>query len=631
MSPLPESKVIGVSIVPHTVAPEMRYTQQRGPGPAALVRLFIKGGGIPETFNGKTPDDLVKTGNWAWHDAALAVPGSAETLTVLSFNGKSAAWGAGNAFTIDGRGTDTTTIKIEQPKAWVTAVTYRGPDGAVHPNRIVIHIRNNETTSAKVTGIRIWLPKPEEPWQLLHAGSWIPVNVAIPAADSGVVSSYIARLPLTYAAVEVRTSNGNLWAYSRIKAEHFAISGGWINNEGSDAHKDPAFLGLLKSLHIDTAHYQELSGYSDNPDLFNKFKLRRFNKLDPIDVYSKPEKLIDVHAVEFLGEPQYGGGKPVPPQTVHDRLVPYKGSPLPTSVTHSEERIWRWYAGVCDFPHYDAYRVTAPAADQWTKYDRWGGKKIRWGAPLETIGVMCRSLRALNQPLPCAYWSQGPHEGWDDPFDGRKRRSPTPAELRAQAIHALGARIVSLYWFNLSLNSLMMFPDTWDAMRRVGREIRMLEPILLDGDHTAFQKQGLPGAGPDWELSVVSAPDAAVCVAADVAYKIGDNGQEFVFGKPRPVRFAFPLPSRLRKPVDVFRVDADGVFDVKWQAKGGGIVIDDVRSEDAIYVVGLTKATRQGIVRRHSVALAHEEKFAVEKSELDALWKRDSEKRKKKR
>ncbi|MFM7188796.1 MAG: hypothetical protein ACKO14_13365, partial [Armatimonadota bacterium] len=84
-------------------------------------------------------------------------------------------------------------------------------------------------------------------------------------------------------------------------------------------------------------------------------------------------------------------------------------------------------------------------------------------------------------------------------------------------------------------------------------------------------------------------------------------------------------------PVDVFRVNADGVYDVKWQAKGTGIVIDDVRSEDAIYVVGLTKATRQGIVHRHSVALAHEEKFAVEKSELDALWKRDSEKRKKKR
>jgi len=122
-----------------------------------------------------------------------------------------------------------------------------------------------------------------------------------------------------------------------------------------------------------------------------------------------------------------------------------------------------------------------------------------------------------------------------------------------------------------------------------------------------------------------------LCVAADVAYKISERVREFVFGKPRPVRFAFPLPARLRKPADVFRIDADGVHNVKWQAKGDGIVIDDVRSEDALYVVGLTKATRQEIVHRHATALAHETKFAVEKSALDALWKRDSEKRKKKR
>ncbi len=624
------SKIIGVSIVPHTTAPEMRYAQQRGAGPAALVRLFVKGGGIPGMFNGKSPAELLKSGDWAWHDTATAIEGTAETLSVWSFNGKSAAWGPGNTFTVDGDGIEKVTIRIDQPQAAITTVTYRGPDGAIHPDRIVVHVRNDNKAALKVTGIRIWSPAHEAPWQQLYAGAWIPVNIVIGAADTGTIQKHIPNLPLSYAAVEVRTTSGNLWGYTRIKAEHFAISAGWINNEGSDTHKDPAFLSLLKSLHIDTAHYQELSGYSDNPELFNKYKLRRFNKLEPIDVYSKPEKLIDVHAVEFLGEPQYGGGKPVPPQEIYDKLLPYRNSPLPTSVTHSEERIWRWYAGLSDFPHYDAYRVVAPAADQWTKYDRWGGKKIRWGAPLETIGVMCRSLRELNQPMPCAYWSQGPHEGWDDPFDGRKRRSPTPSELRSQAIHALGARITSLYWFNLSLNSLMMFPDTWDAMRRVGREIRMLEPILLDGDHTAFLKQSLLGAGPDWELSVVSSADAALCVAADVAYKISDNGQEFVFGKPRAVRFAFPLPGRLRKPLDVFRVDADGVHNVKWQAKGDGIVIDDVRSEDAIYVAGVSKAARADVTKRHAAALAHEAKYPIDRAGLDVLWMRESEKRKKK-
>ena len=31
-------------------------------------------------------------------------------------------------------------------------------------------------------------------------------------------------------------------------------------------------------------------------------------------------------------------------------------------------------------------RVTAPSADAWSRYDRWNGQTIRWGAPLETIG-----------------------------------------------------------------------------------------------------------------------------------------------------------------------------------------------------------------------------------------------------
>ena len=157
-----------------------------------------------------------------------------------------------------------------------------------------------------------------------------------------------------------------------------------------------------------------------------------------------------IHAVEFLGEPQFGGGKPVAPQEAFDKLLPYRVSRLPTSVTLSDERTWRWYAGLSDFPHYDAYRVVAPAADAWGEYDRWGGRRIRWGSPLETIGDMCRSLRELSRPVPCAYWSQGPHDGWGGGWDGRARRSPTPDELRSQAMHALSTRITSLYWFTAS-------------------------------------------------------------------------------------------------------------------------------------------------------------------------------------
>ena len=89
------------------------------------------------------------------------------------------------------------------------------------------------------------------------------------------------------------------------------------------------------------------------------------------------------------------------------------------------------------------------------RYDRWDGKRNSLGAPLETIGEMSWSLRELNRPRPVAYWSQGPHYDWNGyGGPGAARR---PDELRLQAYHALASRITSLYWFSLSLRSLVTF------------------------------------------------------------------------------------------------------------------------------------------------------------------------------
>ena len=53
------------------------------------------------------------------------------------------------------------------------------------------------------------------------------------------------------------------------------------------------------------------------------------------------------------------------------RFRAYESTPFPTSITFSEDWGFRYYAGLCDYPHFDAYRVNAPAADRWDKYDRW--------------------------------------------------------------------------------------------------------------------------------------------------------------------------------------------------------------------------------------------------------------------
>jgi len=445
----------------------------------------------------------------------------------------------------------------------------------------------------------------------------MPVAAEVPPRDKGIVKLRTNKLPLTYVAIEVGTNAGPAWAHLRIKPEAFDISGGWV---GGNLTKEP-YLKLLQHLHVNTGHFDSVAGYTDNPALYDRYPLRLFNRLWPLDKWDTDAWLPRIHAVEFLGEPQYGGGRPVPPQEVFDKLLPYRGSRLATSVTHSEERIWRWYAGLSDYPHYDAYRVVAPSPDSWGEYDRWGGRRIRWGAPLETIGDMCRSLRELNRPMPCAYWSQGPHDGWGGRFDGRSRRSPTPDELRAQAVHALSTRITSLYWFNLSLKSLLKFPDTWDAMTLIGREIRMLEPFYLEGDAYRFERRVRADGAPDWDLASIAAPDAAVLFAVDTAYTADPQESVFKFGPPRSATFTFVLPPGLRGPKDVFRVDADGVHEAKWRAEGVGVVIDDTRSRDAIYVAANSIEVRKSIEQRRQAALAHEASHAVDRAAVEALLK----------
>jgi len=277
---------------------------------------------------------------------------------------------------------------------------------------------------------------------------------------------------------------------------------------------------------------------------------------------------------------------------VFKELQPYRFTRLPTTITHSEERIWRWYAGLSDYAHYDAYRVCAPAADNWRAYDRWNGQRIRWGAPLETIGDMTRSLREMYRPASIAYWSQGAHSGWDS-YGGRERTSPTPEELRMQAYQALANRITSLYWFNLSLKSLAKFPDLLAPIQKVNRETRVLEHFFLEGDAVHYRRLSKAGK-PDWDLSVIAAPQGALLFALDLDYQPHAVDKTFHFGAPRPATFEYPLPAYARRPVDVFRFDGQGLYDVEHDVTETGVIIHDTRNLTGIYV-----ATRDSNLRAH--------------------------------
>jgi len=632
--------VEGIHVVPHVQSMEMQYRREPDFSLGARVELFLRNTSsealtIPAStdirLRGKTPEELIQVDQWAWHDLPSAWGGEPLQLppgamTVWNWNGKREDWGTNTqaelSVTLPGANKPIQfPVRIDEPLVWLSAVTFLGDASNIQPDSMILHVVNRTSSPLRLEACRLWLPENNASWRVLRPQPWIdslerfPADGVIPTNDRGGASVAIGLLPLTYAALEVRLidtagKSVTVWTHQRIKREVFDISGGWVHDTSGGGNKpleSEAFHKTLRRAYVNTAHIGDISGYTDlnGPDgLYTRYPLRYFSNLLPIEHYNSDELLPRIHAVESLGEPQYGGGKPVPPHECWKALSIYAPTRLTTSVTHSEERVWRFYAGISDYPHYDAYRVTAPSADSWFNYERWGEKHIRWGSPLETIGEMSRSLRELNRPRPTAYWSQGPHYDWNG-YGGRKRGSPTADELRLQAYHALSSRITSLYWFNLSLRSLVTFPDLIEPMTRVGREIRLLEDFYLEGDAASHQRM-LRGDQPDWDLDVVAGPRGGLLFALDLAYTPDSEERIFKFGPPRECTFRFPLPVYLRQPVDLFRLDADGVTKVDYRIDGSEVEIRDSVSRVAIYVAANVPGEKERIESLRQKLIASE-------------------------
>ena len=626
-------EIIGTHVTPHQFSDEIKWRRAPNPDLSAKVDLFVQNNQSqalelsklnPPKFDEKSPEQLLQSSDWAWHDTPsswlddkVVVPSNA--VTVMTFNGMSSDWGTGTKHELT-LGSTEAAFTIDRPTHWMSAVTFRSVDEEgqesteVRPNQIIVYVENDDDRSFQIQAMKLWLPKPDGNHHVFHAAhhfselDCFPSNGIIPPHDKGGLIVICDRLPLTYVVVELIVKPEDqepksLWAHLRIKREVFDISGGWVVSklkEGNSLQIDD-YLALLKKMHINAGQIQDVSGYTDNPTQYEKWPIKRFNRMWPLEKYDTDSMLPEIHAVEFLGEPQYGGGRPVPPQKVWEGLAPYQPSRLPTSLTLSEEHSWRYYAGISDYPHYDAYRVTAPAADSWRMYDRWGGERIRWGSPLETIGVMTRSLREQSRPRPIAYWSQGAHDGWSG-FRRYRRTSPTPDELRSQAWHGLSNRVTSLYWYNLSLESLMKFPDLIDPIIRVNRESLMLNEIFLAGDAYEYER-----INNKWDLNSIATRDALLMVISDLDYQADTKKREFVF-KPRAGSFQFDLPPWLKGDLQIFCVDANGTHNVEHRSSK-----DHVEVDDQIHVVGIYIATTNDTLRSRIDAL-HSELIALEKS-----------------
>ncbi|MEZ5328680.1 MAG: hypothetical protein R3F19_26845 [Verrucomicrobiales bacterium] len=639
----------GLNVVPHVQSPNMRYRRAPDPEMGARVEIFLKNSSevpwqltsdLEYRFDEERPSQLLESGEWAWHETPSArdglpcgVPPGA--LTVWSFNSRGSKWAAGSSHRLTlGTGPETTSVDLDltAANAWLSAVTFDSSSDSIHPDKVFVHLANHTGADISIRRCRLWLPAEgadflallPQPW--LNALDLFPQNGIVTKGDKGGFVAKTDPLPLTYTAIEVECARADetsfsLWAYLRIKREVFDLSGGWVASDidGKNTLTMLPYLKTLKRMHINTGQIEEVGGYTDNAELYAQYPIKRFNRLANFQRYDADAMLSQIHAVEFLGEPQYGGGRPVPPQEVWKAFEPYQKTRLATTVTHSEERVWRYYAGLSDYPHYDAYRVTAPAADSWRSYDRWGGASISWGAPLETIGDMTRSLRDLNRPRPIAYWAQGAHDGWRT--RSRERASPTPDELAAQAYHGLANRITSIYWFNLSLKSLVKFPDLIDPITRVNRVSLTIAPLVIEGD--AYEYKRLLNEGKlDWDLSSITGKEGALFFANDLAYSPDNDTNTFEF-TPRQAALTFRLPGYLSKPEEVFRVDADGVHEVEFTLAPDALQINDRIDVAAVYVAAANPGLRQRLAQKHAELIKEESAYAFDPaskaSDLDSL------------
>lgn len=647
------AELAGITVTPQVRAASLRYRSSAGNELGVRVQLFVRNTQPATTgtngtflcnavlFDGQEPQAWIQSGDWAWHDTPsiwsqpeLGVPPGA--VSVWSFNTKKMRWGLGKKFPLeitDWQRIARTqlTVDLSAPQVWLSAVTFLSSDNNVQPDLVMFHIENQSRTPVKMKSARLYLAESRTRWRVLLPQAPLdriqtfPENGVIAAGDQGCARAQTDRLPLASAALEVTMADDqektfSLWAYQRIKRETFDISGGAVQDSGlgpANTLTNEAFLKILMRMHVNTALIANVPGYTDQagPDgLYTRYPLKRFGRLWPIADYDQDSLLPYIHGIDMVGKPQAEqGAVPRFPQAVEQALATYARTRLPTTVTLTDETAWGYYAGLSDYPALEAFRICAPSTDDWDLYDRWDGRLIGWGAPLETIGDLCRTLRELSRPVPIACWSQGPYFGWDA-IEGRRRTSPTPDELRLQAYHALSSRITSLYWNNLSLRSLVQFRDTIGELTRIGREIRMLDDFYLNGNAYRHQQVRRDGK-PDWDLASIVSPRGALLFALDLDYSPNRSARVFEFGHRREAVFSFPLPGYLRQVTDVFRVDAEGVYPVNFSATDQGVQIADKQNKVAIYVATPYPELRTVIEARRQTLLVAEQSLNFDPAE----------------
>ena len=618
----PRLDLSGITITPHIRSAALRYEHEPSEDLGARVELYLKNP-LTNAPSKKTtffcnaihideqePRHLLDNGAWAWQDTPnlwnekeVSVPPSC--VVIYRFNTKSNTWSLGKSFTMKLTDWENITrkeipVKIAPQGVWISSVTFPCTNATQNPDSIIAHIENQSATSIKVINMRFYLAGTNDYWRVYfpqplntNIETW-PKEGGILASDKGIVRVKTGPLPLSNCAIQfiLADEKGNqfpLWANLKIKRDYFILGAGAIadGRTSTNIFTYEPYLKLLSRLHVNAAHYVYAPAYyekSGPAGFYTNYPLNRIGKFDPVASFDTQSQLSSIAMGDFLGEPQNEqAGLARFPQAVQQSLVPYSMSPIPSTLHFTDESSWNLFAGLSDYPSFSAYRVACPSADDWLSYSRWDGKPINWGAPLETVGYMARVLKEIHRPRQIAAWCQGPFSGWEV-RDGRRRTTPTPDEIRLQAYHLLASRVTSIFWKQLDPKSLVQNRDTIQELNRIGREIRMMEPFIMEGDAYRWEEVKKQDGKLDWLLASITSPNAALLFALDEAYEPDRSARVFEWKSKRDVIFAFALPSHLRRVWDVLRIDADGVFPAQYYTIDNGVKIVDKQSKTAIYI-----------------------------------------------
>jgi hypothetical protein len=145
----------------------------------------------------------------------------------------------------------------------------------------------------------------------------------------------------------------------------------------------------------------------------------------------------------------------------------------------------------------------------------------------------------------------------------------------------------------------------------VGREIRLLEDYYLEGDAYHYERLVKDGR-PDWDVSVVAGPRGAALFALDLNYRPDVAEKVFRFDPPRDAVISFPLPTYLRNPLKVLRVNGSEVASVPFELTVKGIRIKAEFGDVGVFVTTHRSSVEQQLEERRRQLAAFEDSFGFD-------------------